>query len=139
MSFTWEHVLYRFYAKDGALLYVGITNSITTRFKGHAATQPWWPEVADCRVAFYPDWPALARAEHDAIRYERPRYNRNAGSKQPVVAAARRRPEPPAPKNRPLAPCMPTDVTKPWQGCTCRSQAEHYGDYWPLVEGGSRG
>lgn len=75
MTFTWEHVLYRFYGEDGALLYVGITNSITSRFKWHAAMQPWWSEITSCHVEFLPDRAALQRAEHHAIRFERPKYN----------------------------------------------------------------
>ena len=75
MTFTWEHVLYRFFDEEGALLYVGITRSISTRFKAHARKQPWWPEVADCRIAFFPDRAALSRAEKLAIQRERPRYN----------------------------------------------------------------
>lgn len=134
MTFTWEHVLYRFYDEDGVLLYVGVTNSIENRFRWHAANQPWWPEVADCRPAFYPNRASVERAEYDAIRYERPRYNRNAGSKQPVTASARR--QEPSPKARPLAPCMPKVASEPYRGCTCRSKEEHYGDYWPLILSG---
>ncbi len=75
MSFTWEHVLYRFYDENGALLYVGITNSINRRFIQHAGEKPWWSDIVDCRIAFYPDRASLARAETDAIKYEGPRYN----------------------------------------------------------------
>jgi len=135
MTFSWEHILYRFYDEDGVLLYVGVTNSIETRFRWHAANQPWWPEVVDCRPTFYPNRAAVERAEYDAIRYERPRYNRKAGSKQPVMASARR-PDP-KPKDRPLAPCIPQDASRPFLGCTCRSEEEHYGDAWPLILSGS--
>lgn len=75
MTFTWEHVLYRFYDAGGALLYVGITNSITSRFKAHAKAQPWWHQVTGCRVEFHPDRAAVQRAEVAAIRFEHPRYN----------------------------------------------------------------
>jgi hypothetical protein len=92
MSFTWEHVLYRLYDEGGTLLYVGITNSITTRFTAHAKTQPWWSEVAGCRVEFYPDRAALERAELDAIRFDRPRYNvRGSAIPRPQPVPARHR------------------------------------------------
>jgi hypothetical protein len=40
MRFEWRHVLYRFFDNSGALLYVGRTNSIATRFDDHARKQP---------------------------------------------------------------------------------------------------
>lgn len=132
MIFTWEHVLYRFYDADGQLLYVGITNSISRRFKAHASDKPWWPDVADCRIAFYPSRAALARAEEDAIKYEKPRYNiRPTSIRQPrraaVVVPTPRVVPGSSPRRGPLAPCIPTVSTEPWMGCTCRSDAEHFG------------
>lgn len=91
MTFTWEHVLYRLYDQDGALLYVGITNSIPNRFKRHADEQRWWPEVTGCRVEFLPDRAALQRAERDAIWFERPRHNIMGSVTPPHPAAARPR------------------------------------------------
>lgn len=134
MSFTWEHALYRFYDDGGALLYVGITNSIPRRFAVHSSEKPWWPEVVDCRIAFYPDRASLARAEEDAIRYEKPRYNvRSTSIRQPQrsapsVALKPKRLTSVSPVRRgPLAPCVPTVSSEPWMGCTCRSDAEHFG------------
>lgn len=121
MSFTWDHVLYRFYDREGALLYVGITSSIRARFKWHAAKQLWWPEVADCRIQFYPDRTTLTMAERVAIRYERPRHN----IQDPLVGAVNSfapwLPEQWSP------PCIPRSTTEKWMGCTCRNEAEHFG------------
>lgn len=73
--FSWNHILYRFFDSDGDLLYVGLTNNIHGRFSSHAGKQPWWAEVADCRVEFLPSRDALREAEVVAIRAEKPRYN----------------------------------------------------------------
>lgn len=133
MTFTWEHVLYRFYDENGTLLYVGITNSINTRFKAHVVDKSWWPEVADCRIAFYPDRAALARAEGDAIKYEHPCYNvRQEGSALPrkklEAGGYTMKRKPLESRRRPtIAPCISTDTTKPIRGCTCRSRAQHFG------------
>lgn len=74
-TFTWRHVLYRFYDATGDLLYVGLTNDIGTRFSNHVATKSWWSEVADCRIEFLPSREALEEAEILAIQTEMPRYN----------------------------------------------------------------
>lgn len=132
MTFTWEHALYRFYDETGALLYVGITNSINRRFIKHAGDKPWWPDVVDCRIAFYPDRAALARAEGDAIRYERPLHNvRQEDSPVPrkklTVTGYTAPRKPVGSGQRPVAPCISTDTTKPVGPCTCRSRAQHRG------------
>lgn len=75
-TFTWRHILYRFFNTAGDLLYVGRTNSITTRFDDHARKQPWWGDVADCTTEFHPDLPSLIEAELTAIRTENPLYNK---------------------------------------------------------------
>jgi hypothetical protein len=38
--------LYRFYDGDGALLYIGITNSVPRRLGQHQAHKPWWGDAA---------------------------------------------------------------------------------------------
>ena len=40
------NTLYRFYANDGTLLYIGITISPPQRFKQHSRDKAWWNEVA---------------------------------------------------------------------------------------------
>jgi hypothetical protein len=75
--FLANHVLYRLYRSDGRLLYVGMTKNLTTRIEKHARDQPWWAEVADCRVEFYSDRETLLAAETTAITTELPAYNYN--------------------------------------------------------------
>jgi len=77
--------LYRLYAFNGDLLYVGITNVGLERFAGHAATKPWWSQVADIALEHYATRDAGLRAELRAIRTERPIHN--------IVGALRFRPK----------------------------------------------
>jgi len=67
--------LYRLYGADGTLLWVGITGSLSERFAQHAASKPWWPDVARKTVAWCQDRSDAARAEAAAIRDEHPLYN----------------------------------------------------------------
>ena len=48
------HALYRFYATDGALLYVGITADPGTRWRAHSHDKPWWHEVANVTIEQHP-------------------------------------------------------------------------------------
>lgn len=67
--------LYRLFDGDGVLLYVGITDGVKARFAQHAATKPWWPEVARKTVEWHPTREAAAVAEAQAIRAENPARN----------------------------------------------------------------
>lgn len=67
--------LYRMYAVDGTLLYVGITQRQMQRFHQHASQKQWWGDVARIDVQHYPDRQAVADAERAAIETERPRHN----------------------------------------------------------------
>jgi excinuclease UvrABC nuclease subunit len=67
--------VYRLYDATGILLYVGCTTNLDRRLKRHAATKPWWPDVAHMvaqsfNVAEEADW-----AERIAIRDEDPKHN----------------------------------------------------------------
>lgn len=79
MSFT----LYRFYAADDALLYVGLSVNPGKRFERHKADKEWWPEVARVELEQYPDHPTLRAAEREAITEERPRYNIRMNERRP--------------------------------------------------------
>lgn len=68
-------VLYRFYADDGALLYVGVTNNPTRRFSKHEDDKPWWHEVRGITVEHYNTREDVLAAERRAIEVEHPRYN----------------------------------------------------------------
>lgn len=68
------HALYRFYDGRQGLLYVGITWHIGSRMRQHRM-QPWWHEVSDIQVEYYPDRAAAITAEAAAIKTEYPKYN----------------------------------------------------------------
>jgi predicted GIY-YIG superfamily endonuclease len=67
--------LYRFFATDGALLYIGISLNPGHRWKQHQADKPWWTEVATITVEHHDSRQSVAEAERMAIKAERPRYN----------------------------------------------------------------
>lgn len=67
--------LYRFYDRDGSLLYVGITGQGASRWAQHAAEKPWWLDVATIDVEHHPSLEAVIAAEADAIHDERPMHN----------------------------------------------------------------
>ncbi len=69
------HTLYRFFAEDGALLYVGITADLPARFGRHRDGKPWWSTVANITVEHFEDRRSVLAAEKAAIEAERPLYN----------------------------------------------------------------
>lgn len=69
------HVLYRFFAANGELLYIGLTLNPGTRWKKHAKEKPWWTEVVGITLEHFPSREAVEAAEVAAIRAERPVYN----------------------------------------------------------------
>lgn len=71
-----RHVVYRFFDKDGALLYVGVSWSLAARVTAHQSTQRWWNHVADIQIERHRNADEAYAAEAEAIRTEDPRYNR---------------------------------------------------------------
>ena len=71
-----RHYLYRFFDAKDRLLYVGESWNAAARAKQHRANQPWWVQVRNMTVEQYPSHESAVAAEADAIRTERPRYNR---------------------------------------------------------------
>lgn len=69
--------LYRFFAADGSLLYVGITFDPDARQRQHerTAAMTWWPLQARRTVEWFDSRPAAEAAEKQAIKQERPRFN----------------------------------------------------------------
>lgn len=65
--------LYRIYGE--ALMYIGITNSGTARFKGHRRDQEWWPFVQRIEIQKYGTRREVRLAEVNAIAEERPTFN----------------------------------------------------------------
>jgi hypothetical protein len=68
-------LVYRLYAADGALLYVGITEELDKRFLRHSA-RLWWPEVASVLLEAYETRRDALRVESWAIYTEGPVHNR---------------------------------------------------------------
>ena len=77
--------LYRFYDARETLLYVGISNDPRRRWKEHAQTKAWYPEVHHQALTWYDSERSARRAETRAIRQESPRFN-IAGAIRPVRA-----------------------------------------------------
>lgn len=69
--------LYRYFACDETLLYIGIAYDPDARAKQHAATKSWWANVDHSRtlVVWFDDRESAASAELAAIRNERPLHN----------------------------------------------------------------
>lgn len=67
--------LYRLFAADGELLYIGITKNLARRFERHAAEKDWWPEVSRKAIEWYETRDAAEIAEEAAIKIKKPRYN----------------------------------------------------------------
>ncbi len=70
-----ETALYRHFAADGTLLYVGISLSVAARLSQHMHGSRWAAEIARVEVTQYPYRAAAVEAEQDAIRSERPKFN----------------------------------------------------------------
>lgn len=67
--------LYRLFAGDGALLYVGVAGNPGRRFEQHRGEKPWWGRVAKTTLTHYKSRPEAMKAELRAISKERPQFN----------------------------------------------------------------
>jgi predicted GIY-YIG superfamily endonuclease len=72
--------VYRCFNKDGALLYIGVTDSPGARHGSHRREKDWWGEVAEVEWTFYPTYGTALDAETDAIEAEAPKYNGVGGA-----------------------------------------------------------
>ena len=68
-------VLYRHFAADGTLLYVGIAVDEKARWRLHRRESPWACFVARVEREVMPTRDAAEAAEREAVRAERPIYN----------------------------------------------------------------
>lgn len=69
------HQLYRHFDMYGRLLYVGISVSALGRLAQHKHTAEWFNNIATITVVNYDTRGELEKAEIEAIRKERPKYN----------------------------------------------------------------
>jgi predicted GIY-YIG superfamily endonuclease len=67
--------LYRHFAKDGTLLYVGISKSEVKRRKQHAGEAKWFSEINRVEIEEFENREAALAAEKAAILTERPVHN----------------------------------------------------------------
>lgn len=105
--------LYRLFAEDGALLYVGIAGNPGRRFEQHRSDKPWWGHVALTTVEHYRSRESAMVAELAAIRSEHPRHNiMGAGSRN--CSAVRRSPQP-------GDPTQPYPIGTEWEWTSLRS------------------
>lgn len=70
-----RHYIYRAYAADGRLLYVGQTIYPEQRITQHGYASPWFPEVAEWEFTEVGDWWQMQDAEREAIQTEHPIHN----------------------------------------------------------------
>jgi predicted GIY-YIG superfamily endonuclease len=88
---TERTAVYRLFAEDDSLLYVGISDNFGRRWKQHAHAQPWWPGVKRQTVEWFDTREDARAAETRAIHDECPTHNWQE------VPASLRQPKPPRP------------------------------------------
>ena len=64
------------FSQTNELLYVGISMNPISRFKSHSGDKDWFIEVSRIDLSNYPTREESLRAEAEAIRTLKPRYNR---------------------------------------------------------------
>ncbi len=101
------HVLYRFYAADGSLLYVGISRQLAVRWDTHARDSEWVPLAVRATLEHFGSKEAALAAELTAIRTEKPQWNKRDVPSLGQVGQTRR----PAARDESLG-LSPTDVAK---------------------------
>lgn len=69
------HYVYRAYAADGHLLYVGCTFDVLARLKNHSSASNWWPHHVRVDVEGPFPFDVARQREADAIQTEHPTYN----------------------------------------------------------------
>lgn len=69
------YFVYRLYAADGTLLYVGSTGNVLERLGSHAADKLWASQVVSVRVEAFAQRSAALAAERQAVRREKPHHN----------------------------------------------------------------
>lgn len=67
--------VYQYFAGNGALIYVGITNRGTRRLHEHADSKPWWHLATGCTLEHYANRDEALERESYLIRTHRPPYN----------------------------------------------------------------
>lgn len=79
-------VVYRHFAADGTLLYVGCSANPLHRTAIHASQSPWFRQIARIEIAHFDSGHDAAAAEAHAIRTENPIHNVQGRPKQDSAA-----------------------------------------------------
>ena len=69
--------VYRCWAADGRLLYIGMSMGVAHRLSEHRRTAAWFPEVAKVTTQTYQSRDEAMTAERIAIQHERPIHNKD--------------------------------------------------------------
>jgi predicted GIY-YIG superfamily endonuclease len=67
--------VYQYFAKNGALIYVGITDRGTRRLHEHAESKPWWKLSTGCTLEHFENREEALAREKQLIQRFRPPYN----------------------------------------------------------------
>lgn len=78
--------LYRHYAADGTLLYVGVSLSAVARLCTHRRKSPWFGKIASIQITRYASRRDAEIAERAAIAHEKPLWN--SAHKPPPASCA---------------------------------------------------
>jgi hypothetical protein len=78
--------VYRFFAEDGRLLYVGFTNCLQARLRQHELARIWWSEVHSITSESFATEKAARLAEYQALTTENAVYAKPPRSTQSQVS-----------------------------------------------------
>lgn len=67
--------LYRYFAEDGRLLYVGVTGKLLDRASQHRFHKGWQPHIRTATIEHFPTREEALEAEKLAIARESPEFN----------------------------------------------------------------
>lgn len=91
MSAETRYVVYRLWAADDSLLYIGSTGNWPLRMTQHQRHQPWWGQITRTALDYFPTREAAYAAERIAIQLEHPRHNKVHNNPVRQAAEAARR------------------------------------------------
>ena len=75
-------ILYRYFDREGDLLYVGITKNQINRFAAHSKKSVWFSQISSATFTHFETREAAIVAETAAIKDEKPKYNIAGTDKQ---------------------------------------------------------
>ena len=78
--------LYRHFAANGELLYVGISLCAVGRLRQHRATAEWFDQIARIDVEVFPSREEALSAEYHAVTTEGPKYNTKFAIIRPPIS-----------------------------------------------------